>query len=167
LILPIGAGFMFDNRWENWAGDFAESFASEGLDPSVRSAVPEILTHFGEAVLQRDPEFPDAVTAGTFAQVLTEVMPRLTLPEPARPHVPEVIACFLDYLRDSGRVGEGSDWAAQVRILARSYRERLRPGGGAKGTTVRKASGASPLGRNDPCPCGSGKKYKKCCMDRG
>ncbi|HAU38276.1 MAG TPA: hypothetical protein DCX07_11260 [Phycisphaerales bacterium] len=24
-----------------------------------------------------------------------------------------------------------------------------------------KASGAP--GRNDPCPCGSGKKYKKCC----
>ena len=21
-------------------------------------------------------------------------------------------------------------------------------------------------GRNDPCPCGSGKKYKKCCIDR-
>jgi hypothetical protein len=21
------------------------------------------------------------------------------------------------------------------------------------------------IGRNDPCPCGSGKKYKKCCMD--
>jgi uncharacterized protein YecA (UPF0149 family) len=20
------------------------------------------------------------------------------------------------------------------------------------------------LGRNDPCPCGSGKKYKKCCI---
>jgi preprotein translocase subunit SecA len=20
------------------------------------------------------------------------------------------------------------------------------------------------VGRNDPCPCGSGKKYKKCCM---
>jgi len=22
-------------------------------------------------------------------------------------------------------------------------------------------------GRNDPCPCGSGKKYKKCCLDMG
>ena len=22
------------------------------------------------------------------------------------------------------------------------------------------------IGRNDPCPCGSGKKYKKCCLDR-
>src|SRR5437016_4965881 len=21
----------------------------------------------------------------------------------------------------------------------------------------------NPIGRNDPCPCGSGKKYKKCC----
>jgi len=22
------------------------------------------------------------------------------------------------------------------------------------------------VGRNDPCPCGSGKKYKKCCLQR-
>ena len=22
---------------------------------------------------------------------------------------------------------------------------------------------AEKVGRNDPCPCGSGKKYKKCC----
>jgi len=21
------------------------------------------------------------------------------------------------------------------------------------------------IGRNDPCPCGSGKKYKRCCLD--
>jgi hypothetical protein len=24
----------------------------------------------------------------------------------------------------------------------------------------------SNIGRNEPCPCGSGKKYKKCCLDR-
>lgn len=29
-----------------------------------------------------------------------------------------------------------------------------------KGTTVRNTK---KVGRNDPCPCGSGKKYKKCC----
>ena len=22
------------------------------------------------------------------------------------------------------------------------------------------------VGRNDPCPCSSGKKYKKCCLDK-
>ncbi len=29
-----------------------------------------------------------------------------------------------------------------------------------------KRSAAGKVGRNDPCPCGSGKKYKKCCMPR-
>lgn len=24
-----------------------------------------------------------------------------------------------------------------------------------------------PVGRNDPCPCGSGRKFKDCCMGRG
>jgi len=34
---------------------------------------------------------------------------------------------------------------------------------------IKKADKVEPLkadkepGRNDPCPCGSGKKYKKCC----
>jgi tetratricopeptide (TPR) repeat protein len=23
----------------------------------------------------------------------------------------------------------------------------------------------APIGRNDPCPCGSGRKYKKCCLE--
>ncbi|RJQ54880.1 MAG: hypothetical protein C4530_16565 [Desulfobacteraceae bacterium] len=22
------------------------------------------------------------------------------------------------------------------------------------------------IGRNDPCPCGSGKKYKRCCLNK-
>jgi preprotein translocase subunit SecA len=25
---------------------------------------------------------------------------------------------------------------------------------------------AIKVGRNDPCPCGSGKKYKKCCLNK-
>jgi hypothetical protein len=33
----------------------------------------------------------------------------------------------------------------------------------AAGFTVRAAK---PAGRNDPCPCGSGLKYKKCCADK-
>lgn len=35
-------------------------------------------------------------------------------------------------------------------------------------TSASQGKGAQPIkkkvGRNDPCPCGSGKKYKKCCM---
>ena len=157
---------MFDNRWDNWSGDFAESFGSGLLEPAVRDFVPEILAQFGLSVHKLDPGFPDEVSAGTFATVLTDVMPRLSLPDAARAEVPEVIARFLEYLQESGRGGEGSDWAAQVRVIALSYRDRLKPEGGVKGVTIRKPVDASPVGRNDPCPCGSGKKYKKCCHAR-
>jgi uncharacterized protein YecA (UPF0149 family) len=33
-----------------------------------------------------------------------------------------------------------------------------------RGLVVRLEEVSNDVGRNDPCPCGSGKKYKKCCM---
>ena len=39
----------------------------------------------------------------------------------------------------------------------------------AQGNTVKKQpvrTAATKVGPNDPCPCGSGKKYKKCCMHK-
>ena len=46
----------------------------------------------------------------------------------------------------------------------------------AQGPTLAQRSGAAnrnqvvrqgpKVGRNDPCPCGSGKKYKKCCLNK-
>jgi preprotein translocase subunit SecA len=38
-------------------------------------------------------------------------------------------------------------------------------GGDGRGSTVRRQS--EKIGRNAPCPCGSGKKYKKCCGRAG
>jgi preprotein translocase subunit SecA len=35
-------------------------------------------------------------------------------------------------------------------------------GGGDGSTAARPVNGGAKVGRNDPCPCGSGKKYKKC-----
>ncbi len=35
---------------------------------------------------------------------------------------------------------------------------------GTKQKPVRKPAKAVKVGRNDPCPCGSGKKYKNCCL---
>ncbi|TWT43988.1 hypothetical protein RAS1_03920 [Phycisphaerae bacterium RAS1] len=34
-------------------------------------------------------------------------------------------------------------------------------------TPVEPAKAARPIGRNDACPCGSGKKFKKCCGAKG
>jgi uncharacterized protein len=36
---------------------------------------------------------------------------------------------------------------------------RIREAAGRPAPPVRR----NKIGRNDPCPCGSGKKYKRCC----
>ena len=43
------------------------------------------------------------------------------------------------------------------------YQAAFRRDGSIRGETVRRRGAVT--GRNDPCPCGSGRKYKKCCMD--
>jgi uncharacterized protein YecA (UPF0149 family) len=42
-----------------------------------------------------------------------------------------------------------------------AMRAELYPGLGGDAKADKKKG--SRIGRNDPCPCGSGKKYKKCC----
>ena len=32
------------------------------------------------------------------------------------------------------------------------------------GVASRSGTGGAKVGRNEGCPCGSGKKYKKCCL---
>ena len=35
---------------------------------------------------------------------------------------------------------------------------------GKKASRGERVPRPKKVGRNDPCPCGSGKKYKKCCL---
>jgi len=51
-------------------------------------------------------------------------------------------------------ISEGFEGTVRKRAAAPAKR---------KGVTVVKDSSAQ-VGRNDPCPCGSGKKYKNCCL---
>jgi uncharacterized protein len=50
-----------------------------------------------------------------------------------------------------------------VREVAAEWRRQIPEPSTGQGTIIRK--GREP-GRNDPCPCGSGKKYKKCCLGK-
>ena len=60
---------------------------------------------------------------------------------------------------------------AQIRTNQEPKREKVAKesaAGGASGKTVKPqpVRKAKKVGPNDPCPCGSGKKYKKCCRDK-
>ncbi len=51
-----------------------------------------------------------------------------------------------------------------MRFMAEELRQNRAPANVIAWTRMRDlAAGKRRAGRNDPCPCGSGKKYKKCC----
>lgn len=66
--------------------------------------------------------------------------------------------------RETGAGLKGGPAAAPVRasdsIRGSVYGRSAKPE--ARKEPIRKTA-AEKVGRNDPCPCGSGKKYKKCC----
>ncbi|MBN2217721.1 MAG: SEC-C domain-containing protein [Pirellulales bacterium] len=57
--------------------------------------------------------------------------------------------------------GPSYDQAGQTKPDAEERRTKT------KAKTEPKSAAQSRIARNDPCPCGSGKKYKKCCMKKG
>jgi hypothetical protein len=71
-------------------------------------------------------------------------------------------------LRDDGRfddiVTHMADWAAFQ--PEEEQRVATRPGLAAQVANQTVRNPYRGVGRNDPCPCGSGKKFKKCCLDK-
>jgi preprotein translocase subunit SecA len=55
-------------------------------------------------------------------------------------------------------------FSSLVREPARRPTRAYRPGVPSESSASAPARGSEKVGRNDPCPCGSGKKYKQCCM---
>jgi SEC-C motif-containing protein len=65
---------------------------------------------------------------------------------------------FTARFKNGGQEQEHNEAAVFTREEGRwVYAGHLEP----KGQTIRREE--PKVGRNDPCPCGSGKKYKKCC----
>jgi preprotein translocase subunit SecA len=60
--------------------------------------------------------------------------------------------------------GPEKEAPAPAQAPAAAAGQAVRMGGAATATTPRQDAPAAnrKVGRNDPCPCGSGKKYKKC-----
>ncbi len=76
--------------------------------------------------------------------------------------VPELVKEFYTFLSSSGKMPGALEWVKIVTSHEGEFGNKFRDNGSVRGTThVKKYT---DTGRNDPCPCGSGKKFKKCCM---
>jgi hypothetical protein len=104
---------------------------------------------------------------------------KLSFTPEAAEDVSEIFSKFLVFLDGEGHIHNGGELSPAVKknnrtflkLLPKTKRKTTKKTD--KNTTSKKTSGKKKpakktipevkIGRNDPCPCGSGKKYKKCC----
>ncbi|HSB82322.1 MAG TPA: SEC-C metal-binding domain-containing protein, partial [Candidatus Methylomirabilis sp.] len=154
--------------------DYERRLASRPDDPELLIGYANVLRLLGEAekseaalrrALELDPAAADAyATLGQFAEergdlAAAEEMYRrvVALGRKARFYRVKARGEFLGWIEEALVRVQGArathppePVSAQARLEALTAKDR----------------GGTKVGRNDPCPCGSGKKYKKCCLPK-
>jgi Protein of unknown function (DUF1186)/SEC-C motif len=148
-IRPQGESFV----WWGWQSAIA-ALGMTGLRDLVATAFAR---GFINRVIMRYPEFEEDL--------------QRALEHPSDPWANDLET--RNFSPFGSTVEELADWAwfdpatEHARTGTDDHPPPNREGGYWSQAQIPRASPFKKLGRNDPCPCGSGKKYKKCCMRVG
>lgn len=143
---------------ENWVGDFCASDTMRDYSGAIVDYAPTILSHLLIAAREERGVELNEIEESDLRAAL-QGLARLNIPASAIPAVPPLCADFLAFLESEGRLSGGRALGAYVRAYGEQFKAT------ATGKPRPIVNPGSKLGRNDPCPCGSGRKYKKCCMN--
>jgi hypothetical protein len=145
---------------------FASPATTQSLRPTV---IPRVMDMPPEISPEPSPSPQDLETKRAIQELL-EVLPKDVLDELKIGSIDLNDAAFLDGLMDHvSRLALASPKTGQKilpkiiklkKLISRSLRESD-PGVQVSSTVTRTTR---RVGRNDPCPCGSGRKYKLCCL---
>ncbi len=100
---------------------------------------------------------PAEKTDDELAEELNRISPQIL----AQAKDPQMRALVIGIYRKMLVAGVDINDDKEVKKWMKKHPEVLQGGEIVKVETVRR--GEPRVGRNDPCPCGSGQKYKKCC----
>ncbi|MBN1981073.1 MAG: SEC-C domain-containing protein [Chitinivibrionales bacterium] len=144
---------------ENYVSDFFSSSHQSFIPAVIRPHAESVLNQFC-AWIQQQPD--QAVTYDALQQFLFSPIAQSSMDMESKKAVAQLLECFFSYLSDSGNVPSAANWSIDLALAASTFTSRLRDDGTLRGETFQKKY--TDVGRNDPCPCGSGKKFKKCCQ---
>lgn len=121
-------------------------------EEAVTGTVKELATKFNVTIMEM-VGFLDGINDSLKEANLIEEMEEDT----------QVNLAFDMELLYKNMVGAGADWLYELEewndIFDDAKKKQLYQAQKVSSTIVK----GPKIGRNDPCPCGSGKKYKKCC----
>ena len=122
------------------------------LDDHLKGHAEQLLAQWSSTV--DEPLDYDALESSVTA------VATLDLPVEVKRDFPDILDGFFEYIGSTANYPDAPLWQDHLAEIALTYGDRIRDDGSVRGKTVTRAL---RVGRNDPCPCGSGKKYKRCC----
>ncbi len=152
---------------------FAESAAGQMVMGIERNDLVEGVRRFLAACYRDAGGAPHLLDGEAIGEVLSTHLPRRCWPkDPFVPVMESIVARYFTHAEESRLVAqifeirkaiedERGEFERRVRMVPeneRRYDEE--PVAPIERKNVK-------VGRNDPCPCGSGKKYKQCCQRLG
>ena len=146
---------------------FLDSPEARGLEHPGTEDVRRIAEAFLSVCYEELGKKPRLLDGHDAHQALGHLLPaHFRRGDPLAEHVPAVLSAWLDHLETTETVPEAFELRRGLEGTERAFLETVRTGSDdhshAPPPQDPFVHGAPKLGRNDPCSCGSGKKYKKC-----
>jgi hypothetical protein len=157
-----------EERYRLLAASFRESDSSASLRDRLGAGFSAALDAVVGALWRDLGSAPRDLDREKVASLLTTILPgRLAGDEPWRSDAPDVVEGFLAFVAEEESLTNAWELVSAIDESRDAFEGALanpkRPQLGA----VRHSPDRRPsekIGRNDPCFCGSGKKYKHCCL---
>ncbi len=145
----------FDPRYEKYFRQHLE-------DPDTAVAIQAML---GAGLLQMESEAPRLAAYFTDEDLRDNALPAYAMCAPCEPSRAGIRRLFQKIETLAGGLSIEEEVGVKDALNARAQREDLDRIYGPEGEALidKPVVAAAKVGRNDPCPCGSRKKYKKCC----
>ena len=148
------------------AASFADSPQAQALElelPDVRRVIEGFLTVCYHD-LGKKPKYLDAQD---MHQAVGHLLPgRLKPKDKIAKDVPAILGAYLDHLEATEVISQSFELRQSLEATTAEFLHTVETGENAHHQRAIPQDpfvhGAPKLGRNDPCSCGSGKKYKKC-----
>jgi HEAT repeat protein len=141
---------------------FADVFRERLGDPDGQVCAQAIL---GVALLEMESEAPRLIPFFENDDLRNEALPSYAMCAPCEPSREGLRSLYKKIDDLAGGLSSEEELAVKDALNTRAERNGIEPVFGPDGEVLldEPVVASAKTGRNDPCPCGSGKKYKKCC----
>ncbi|MEM7204807.1 MAG: SEC-C metal-binding domain-containing protein [Planctomycetota bacterium] len=153
------------------AAAFLDSTAAKGVAGVERDQLQEVAQRFLATCYDDLGIAPKLLDGETMAQVLTAALPRrFGRSDPLAAVTEPILEAFLEHLAEHSVFPGAFETRQALAAHTDAFRAAVaagaahRDGVAVTGPVETVRHRAAKVGRNDPCPCGSGRKFKKCCM---